>query len=1326
MATTTLCRIFFGIPWRLELFCLLLVGYPPQRGDPTVQRRTLFGTRRSKRAALARGMSGTALATAAAVLAGVMGAMPAQADEPGDNPADPYKRTLRISLGEQAREDRCVLGLAVHYGGPELKAFANTTLAGPDTGISAALHGPGGYPSKEYSDASKKDLDAVDAYGTEFHRRQDQLDIDNHPYASANYSGGRPWHAPLIGGDIVAFTMEGRKQIPGDVWTDPTPHPGTESVAKAKEVYDAFDTGADAWAKQYKDWAGRGDVGGLGVTDGKVNSANDIATFLRFGGFPTKAPEPDSLGFRTEVEALKMAWAACDSRNPIDHYRVLTGPTVQAYAEWEAEYGSQTTQRQQIVTAEAAASKEARTTADLMVEAIRQSWQADQILFWQQWWRDHPDATGKPSLTDQKNATRRLVTARDTTARLVKDADAAVARAKTASDQAAAAQSAAWTIADQNNAPRGRGLVYAQTSVQIAKASYAATQAAAKTILTASKATLANMADSQALYALAQTQSHAMNTEFRKAAALEARAQAKAAADSADKLAKDAAANATTAKNAQATAESAEGTAQAGAAEAKKQRGIAETEKANAERERDNAARERKKASDAETRAQTNRDDAAKARRDAESAASVASSKRDVAEEAEGNALTARDGAAAAERNKNALESRAKALEAAAAAAVGKPAAAEARAAATDARTAANEAGAAATRARSAANEASTAAVNARAAATRAQAAASRANAAANAAWAAFQTTSAAAATAHAAAAVAIDAAAAAKANADKADTEAKKAQAAALKAQSEAEGAKEEAAKTAAWSAKTAGYAYAAGQAAQGARDAATSVVKAADEVVALGSPYRETDASAAFAVLVGQTAKPLAEQQAYAAEAKGKEAARAATDAQALADKAAGDAKVAAQAAADAAVDAKRALASAAAARASAAQADTAAKAAKKADYNAQKYLAEAGADAMYAGFAATDATSAATAADRDATDAEKDAASANKAATDAETDAKSAGASATQAEKDATAAEKASANADTAAKEADASADRAEVEERREIEEQRKNAMSTGDTGVVGGGFDTSDLNASDEEILRGECGQQCVDDYRSAQAAVAATIVDWVKANSADVLLEVIGVNNVKRCAGQGDIESCLWAVVDIGTLLTVVGKLPRVAAAIATVVSGIHKFFEAAEWGKRTLTWLRTVIEKARKVGHKLPVCLAKGLGPQNSTPLAANSFMNAAQAADTPGLPCLKAITAGKNFKAHFLSKKALLEKVLGKKYPKWKDDEGMEFLSDLFELVRSGRLKYDGLGTIKVGHDAALIFRGEGLTLVLRIDGEFWTLLENGSGMADNIIMLP
>ncbi|EAV2691422.1 TPA: RHS repeat-associated core domain-containing protein, partial [Salmonella enterica subsp. houtenae serovar O:57:z4,z32:-] len=38
-------------------------------------------------------------------------------------------------------------------------------------------------------------------------------------------------------------------------------------------------------------------------------------------------------------------------------------------------------------------------------------------------------------------------------------------------------------------------------------------------------------------------------------------------------------------------------------------------------------------------------------------------------------------------------------------------------------------------------------------------------------------------------------------------------------------------------------------------------------------------------------------------------------------------------------------------------------------------------------------------------------------------------------------------------------------------------------------------------------------------------------------------------------------------------------------------------------------------------------------------------------------------IKPGKNFKDHFIRHKDILEKYFGKKYPKWKVDEGAEFL---------------------------------------------------------------
>ncbi|MEV7784054.1 hypothetical protein AB0O72_01470 [Streptomyces sp. NPDC088106] len=1105
-----------------------------------------------------------------------MSAAPASADEPGDNPANPYERALRISLGAQARKDRCQVGRAVHFGGPEMKAYAAGKLAGPDADLRTIV---ANWSFGELGDAHRRDKDAGLADLKAHRDRQDKLNAANKPYANVNSSSGRDYFAPDFGQDIVAFTLGTQQELYDRTWESPTPKPGQASLDQAKKVLDAFDPGDDAWATAYKAVAGKAllDTSNLGHS-----SANDIATFLRFGGFPTKAPEPDSLGFRTEVEALKQAWAACDSDNPIDHYRALSGPVLQAHSEWEAEYASQAEQRKAIVTAEGAAAKETRIATQAMLEAVRQAWKADQILYWQKYWAAHKGSIDYPAKSVFTKATADLNAAKTKAAAQVALADAAAARAETAAATAGSQQAKAWTIADAAKLPRGRGLLYAQQSVQVAKASAAAAKAAAKATLTASNAAKATVADSQTLLALAKTQTHAVNTQFRKTAALEAKAQAKAAAESAANLASEAATNAATAKSARATAEKAEKTAADQAAEAKRQRGIAEAEKANAERERDTAAAERQKAKIAEERAQGERTKAREARTKAETAGTTATEKLAAAQNAELRARLARDKAVKAERERKATASRAAALESAAAAAEGTSAAAETRQAATEARTAANVAAGAATRARTAADEATTAAVNARAAATRAEGAASRSRSAADAAQSAYTKTHAAAATAHAAAAEAIDAAAAAKEKAKKANEEAKKAQAAAVTARKEATAAVAEAAKAAAWSAKTAGYALATASYAQAARDAASAVVKAADKAITLGSPYRESDVSAAYAVLIGQTSKTLAEQQAAAAKAKSDEAKKAAAQAKALAAKAAGDAKIALQAAADAADYAEQAVKSAAAANASAAAAATDAAAAKKADASAQKHDAEAGTDAFYANFAAGEAESVAAQADRDATEAEKDASGARSAASAAESDAAVADRVATRSESDATKAEKAASQAESSAREADAAATRAEEEERKRLEELRaERAEET--TPDPGPGL-SSDIEAA---LLR-MCGQECVDQYRSAYALASLSLLDWLKQNGGQILLDEIGWTDLKKCLTQGDVESCLWTLAKA----VPVTKIGAVGKAIVRVASGVHGFFEKSSKAKKTLDKLRKLAEKAKKEPD-FPACKKK-------------------------------------------------------------------------------------------------------------------------------------
>ncbi|MFB6552164.1 hypothetical protein [Streptomyces sp. NPDC056405] len=1105
---------------------------------------------------------------------------------------------LISSVRSTPRLEQCVAGVALHAGGSNMKAKALEGLTGTADELHTIVGDIGWIGLEPLGRAKAQDVADAIAYRDAFAGRKTGLEDANRPYALSSFSDDITLHAPEFGAEVLQFTLFTQEELANRLGWDGHANASPEAIARAKEITEE-NRGKDAW----NDYAADNMLRESNLNNTRFSggtTASDIASYLRHGGFVTKAPAADSVEFRLEVENLKQSWASCDSADPIDPRNKLSAVVSQASAEWNAEYAAQAAPRAAILQAEADAAAATRAATDDMIEAIGQAWLAEQILLWQKYWHDElkadPDSIHKPKQTLFDQADTDLAKARGKVAALVTSANEQATAASAAATRAVTAQQQAYEVADASDVPRGRGLAYAQQSVQVARASGAAAQAAAKTTETALNAANATVSETKALLALAKTEAHAVNTEFRRIAAQEAAKQAKAAADSADQQAAEAAANAATAKAAQATAEKEEGEARQAAATAQAQRAVAELERANAAAARATAEAERSKAGAAEARAQTERTRAGDALGDANAAGSTAATKRLVAEQAEADAAAARDRAVEAEKTQRSYESRAAALESAAAAAEGTEAAGEARTAATDARSAANEAASAASAARSAAEDASAAAVNARTAATLAQASAEKSEVAADTAWSAYYTAQGSAASAHAAAAEAIDASEAAAQNAKNAEADSKKASQAAATAKAEAAAAKDEAALTAKWAAKTAGHAYATATSAAAARDTATQVAKPANEAISIGTPYQETDASAAFAVLTGQGALTLSEQQAAAAEAKAIEAAEFAVEAQRLAEQADADSKLAAQAAAAAAKDAQRAANAVKRAKASADEAKQAAKAATAAANRASGYAQDAGNDAVYATFAANDASSDAAAADREATAAEHDAASARSAADAATADATVADRVASASERDATAAEAAAANARESAVEADKAAEQAEKEERARLEAQRKAAMSSGDTGAL---YDPgAALTPEEEAILLEACGQACVDDFRAAFAAVSLTIVDWVRQNGADVLLELVGVNDLKRCFGEGDVEGCLWTLVNLASIVVIVGKLPAVTKAVATVAAKAAQFFERAEWGKRTLERLRKVIDKFKKepepAPERSPSCLSLG------------------------------------------------------------------------------------------------------------------------------------
>ncbi|MEU9153305.1 Hint domain-containing protein [Streptomyces sp. NPDC048417] len=1017
---------------------------------------------------LGRLLSSTAVLCSVALLAstaqptGLTRDLPAAAT--GTDPATGYDLDQAVKI----RDAQCLMNIMQRRGGQEMKAVARTSLAGTDADLLAAGD-PEYYktPKPPLSVAYDKDKATASAKMDELYDRHTvwEASLDVTPPAGYTQTGFQ-WvdqkDNPFATTGLSGWIADQFWQSEDDLFsTDQAPVAGQSSVDAVTGIVNT--RYSEDRSEDYEDWsAWKWEMQFM-----HPMYADDARIFLQNGGFPTTAPDPESVEFRIDVEALKARFASCTTSNPIDPHNVLTAETVVASTEWQAEISGQKAQRDSILAAEAAANGDLQVATQALGEALGQSIIASRLADWQAYWLKQPTTNASyPAAAEFTKVAADIVKAQAMALGRLYVASRAAQSAQTQAAKATAAQTDAYAVADAAGLPRGRGLLYGQQAVQVTKASAAAATAVAKATETASNATRASAADSKTLMALAQTQAHASAAEFRRAAAQEAAAQAKAAADGAAVQAAKAAENAAKAKTARAKAEAAEATAKDAAADAKAKRATAEAERDKAKAQRDIAASERAKAADANQRAQSQRQAAADKLSAAQTAGGIASTKKDEALAAEHRAAIARDNAVNAKNTEDALSARADAAESRAAADEGTDDAASSRAAATQARTAADEAGDAARAARAAADDATAAAVNAREAATRAEAAAARAKAASDAAQRDAAITHAAVQKAHAAAADAIAASSAAAENVRVAKALADTAKAKATEAKANAAIARAEANAAAATAVQTAGFAYATAQAALAARDAAAQVIKPANDAIELGSPYQETDSSAGLAVLSGQAAKTASEQQAALAQAKAAQAAKASTEAAALAAQANADAKAAAVAAADAADSAAKAAASLAQARTSAAAAAADAKAAVKAEANTVAYDQQATADAAAAAGAATTASGYADDARDSADAAETDAASARSAATEAEADAATASDVADRAEADATAAEASAARARQDATEAEAAATEAETAANAQSETVRMGENGpAGAEGVIAQPYGLKDTISSD---------------------------------------------------------------------------------------------------------------------------------------------------------------------------------------------------------------------------------------------------------------------
>lgn len=171
-------------------------------------------------------------------------------------------------------------------------------------------------------------------------------------------------------------------------------------------------------------------------------------------------------------------------------------------------------------------------------------------------------------------------------------------------------------------------------------------------------------------------------------------------------------------------------------------------------------------------------------------------------------------------------------------------------------------------------------------------------------------------------------------------------------------------------------------------------------------------------------------------------------------------------------------------------------------------------------------------------------------------------------------------AASDAESEAAAADGEATAAEREEEQRAAQARVEANGS-DAGA--------DLTVDEEELLRRECGEECVQDFRAAKALTGQAgqgVLDWLVKNGGEILLEEIGYRDLERCFTQGDIESCLWTLAK----LVPVSKALSVGKAIVRVAGGIGGFLEKSVIAKRTLDKFRKIVDDAKKgKGNACPV-----------------------------------------------------------------------------------------------------------------------------------------
>nr|WP_059045483.1 RICIN domain-containing protein [Streptomyces acidiscabies] len=305
-----------------------------------------------------------------------------------DRPDDWFETTA----DEQLRFDQCLMNDAVRLGGRQMHDFAQGALnQTPEklremATLDGTFRGPLSQANDKDKAAHERDVKRWDTVMKGWEAPAQGLETPGGFASSADFE--EVPHYTDEGGDFYDRTGLGNWAAAVD-WVrtfnfyDPTTAPDAATARAVKDLgtplYGEYYGGGDRPYYEHRAF----DY----LTSSSDNgSSDDARIFLASGGWPATAPEPGTAEYRIAVEDLKTRFAACTWRDPVDPNMVLRDARSTAAAEWQQEIASQGVQRNQILTAGREATQALVTGAETMADLLGQSWVADHLARWQDYW----------------------------------------------------------------------------------------------------------------------------------------------------------------------------------------------------------------------------------------------------------------------------------------------------------------------------------------------------------------------------------------------------------------------------------------------------------------------------------------------------------------------------------------------------------------------------------------------------------------------------------------------------------------------------------------------------------------------------------------------------------------------------------------------------------------------------------------------------------------------------------------------------------------------------------------------------------------------------